>query len=291
MEVLNTISAVREWRKEQPAVAFVPTMGNLHEGHLQLVREAKKYANKVIVSIFVNPTQFGVNEDFASYPRTQDNDCKLLLDADCDAVFLPTVETMYGENPQTTVSVAQFTEQHCGTSRIGHFDGVATIVCKLFNIVQPDFAVFGLKDFQQFAVIKKMTQDLNLPIEIVGVPTVRESDGLAMSSRNGYLTSGERKIAPKIYETLTLARENLLAGQSISTVETIAKVSLAELGFNVDYFNIARQSDLALANDNDLNLIVLTAAKLGNTRLIDNVLLQKITHENQQITTLKTEWT
>jgi pantoate--beta-alanine ligase len=243
-------------------------MGNLHAGHLQLVRDAKKYADKVIVSIFVNPTQFGVNEDFSTYPRTETRDCELLESEGCDAVFLPTVETIYSSNAQTTVHVSEISQNFCGASRVGHFDGVATVVCKLFNIVQPDVALFGLKDFQQFMVIQTMVRDLHLPIELIGVPTVRESDGLAMSSRNGYLTENERKIAPQLYKTLQKAHENLPT-KTISDVEKSAISELENVGFIVDYFNVARRSDLKLATDDDL--IILAAAKLGKTRLIDNL--------------------
>jgi pantoate--beta-alanine ligase len=273
MQQFNTISDVRAWRKTNHRVAFVPTMGNLHAGHLQLVREAKKHADNVIVSIFVNPTQFGVNEDFATYPRTETRDCKLLAAEGCDAVFLPSIETIYAPNAQTTVSVSQISENYCGASRAGHFDGVATVVCKLFNIVQPDVALFGLKDFQQFAVIQTVTRDLHLPIELLGVPTVRESDGLAMSSRNGYLSEKEREIAPRFYQILQNARENLLSDKSIANVEKQAILELTEVGFIVDYFNVARHDDLKAATENDQNLIILAAAKLGKTRLIDNLIV------------------
>ena len=270
MQKFQTISEVRAWRKENLRVAFVPTMGNLHAGHLQLVHEAKKYADKVIVSIFVNPTQFGINEDFSTYPRTETRDCELLENENCDAVFLPTVETIYSPNAQTTISVSEISQNYCGASRKGHFDGVATVVCKLFNIVQPDVALFGLKDFQQFAVIQTMVRDLYLPIELISVPTVREIDGLAMSSRNGYLTENERQIAPNLYKTLQKARANL-STKTIFETEKIAISELENVGFMVDYFKIARRSDLKLATENDENLIILAAVKLGKTRLIDNL--------------------
>jgi pantoate--beta-alanine ligase len=275
MQQFNTIPDVRAWRKSNRRVAFVPTMGNLHEGHLQLVREAKKHANKVIVSIFVNPTQFGVNEDFSTYPRTETRDCDKLATAGCDAVFLPNIETIYAQNAQTTVSVSQISENYCGVSRAGHFDGVTTVVCKLFNIVQPDVALFGLKDFQQFAVIQTMARDLHLPIELIGVPTVRELDGLAMSSRNGYLTEIERGIAPRFYQILQNARDNLLAGETIANVEKLAISELTGADFVVDYLNVARRYDLQAATESDQNLIILAAAKLGKTRLIDNLVVEK----------------
>lgn len=275
MKQFKTISEIRAWRKENSRVAFVPTMGNLHAGHLQLVREAKKYADNVIVSIFVNPTQFGINEDFASYPRTETRDCELLAAEGCSAVFLPNVETIYSPKAQTTVSVSQVSQNYCGASRAGHFDGVATVVCKLFNIVQPDVALFGLKDFQQFAVIQAMTRDLHLPIELIGVPTVREVDGLAMSSRNGYLSEQERAIAPRLYEMLQQAQAALLAEELIENVKKLAIADLTQAGFSVDYFSVARRSDLKTATKNDHDLIILAAAKLGKTRLIDNLWVTK----------------
>lgn len=274
MQLFQSISHVREWRKAVSRVAFVPTMGNLHAGHLQLVREAKKYADKVIVSIFVNPTQFGLNEDFSSYPRTEQRDFELLAAENCDAVFLPSVETIYSQNAQTTVSVSQVSQNYCGASRAGHFDGVATVVCKLFNIIKPDVALFGLKDFQQFCVIQAMVRDLHLPVELVGVPTVREIDGLAMSSRNGYLNEKEREIAPTLYQIVQTARDKLLIGQKIVDVENASIANLTQAGFIVDYFNIARRVDLKQATENDHELIILAAAKLGKTRLIDNLWLE-----------------
>lgn len=273
MEIFESVSQVRAWRKNQPRVAFVPTMGNLHAGHLHLVSEAKKHADKVIVSIFVNPTQFGENEDFADYPRTEKRDCELLAGQGCDAVFLPSVETIYNQNAQTTVSVAQVSQNYCGSSRAGHFDGVATVVCKLFNIVQPDVALFGLKDFQQFCVIQTLVRDLHLPIELIGVPTVREADGLAMSSRNGYLTKAQREIAQQFYQILQTARANFLAWQKISAVENQAIADLTKAGFKVDYLKIARRADLQFASENDQDLIILAAVKLGKTRLIDNIIM------------------
>lgn len=275
MQILHTVSDIRHciqnWRNAGQRIAFVPTMGNLHAGHLQLVQEAKRYADKVIVSIFVNPTQFGVNEDFADYPRTETADCEKLAAESCDVVFLPTVEMIYAPNAQTTVSVSDVSKNYCGSSRAGHFDGVATVVCKLFNIVQPHVALFGLKDFQQFVVIQTLVRDLHLPIELIGVPTVREMDGLAMSSRNGYLTELERIIAPKLYQILQSAREKLIAGQQICNVEQQATSELTQVGFVVDYFKVARRNDLQPATLDDHELIILAAAKLGKTRLIDNL--------------------
>ncbi len=275
MQILHTISDIRAWRNVNQRVAFVPTMGNLHAGHLQLVREAKKHADKVVVSVFVNPTQFGIHEDLANYPRTESRDCELLAAEGCDVVFLPSVETIYTPTAQTTVNVSVVSQNYCGASRAGHFDGVATVVCKLFNIVQPNVALFGLKDFQQFVVIQTLVRDLHLPIDIIGVPTVREIDGLAMSSRNGYLSENERENAPKIYHILQQARANLIAGKTIVDVETCAISALTHAGFDVDYFNVARRSDLQFATLNDKELIILVAAKLGKTRLIDNLWLDR----------------
>ena len=279
MQIFHTVSEIRHcvqnWNSTCERVAFVPTMGNLHAGHLQLVREAKRHANKVVVSIFVNPMQFGINEDFAAYPRTEIADCEQLAIEGCDLVFLPSIETIYAPTAQTLVSVSQISKNYCGAARIGHFDGVATVVCKLFNIVQPSVALFGLKDFQQFAVIQTLVRDLHLPIELIGVPTVREADGLAMSSRNGYLNEQERATAPKIYQTLQQARDDLLAGQTIADVEERAISVLTQSGFDVDYFKVARRSELQTAMPNDDALIILTAVKHGKTRLIDNLRLDR----------------
>jgi pantoate--beta-alanine ligase len=197
-------AALRAARKADKSVALVPTMGNLHDGHLTLLKHAKRRADIVVTSIFVNPTQFGVNEDFDKYPRTLTADRALLADAGCDLLFAPEVQEMYpdGRHQSTTVHVNDITDMLCGLSRPGHFSGVATVVSKLFNIVQPDMALFGEKDYQQLAVIRRMTRELCFPIEIVGVPTVRAADGLALSSRNGFLSAEERKLAPKLFQTL-----------------------------------------------------------------------------------------
>jgi pantoate--beta-alanine ligase len=264
--------ATADWRLAGKRLAFVPTMGNLHAGHLQLVSEARKQADHVVVSIFVNPTQFGAGEDFETYPRTEREDQEKLETAGADLLFLPSVSEMYAPDAKTTVSVAGLSELHCGASRPGHFNGVATVVCKLFNLVQPDIALFGLKDFQQLAVIRTMVRDLDFPVEIVGVGTVREPSGLAMSSRNGYLSPEEIKAAPKLYESLCVARDAVLAGkQPYADIEIRAMLSLQEAGFQPDYFSICRSSDLKKAETGDTDLVILAAAKLGSTRLIDNV--------------------
>jgi pantoate--beta-alanine ligase len=253
-------------------VAFVPTMGNLHAGHLQLVRMAKKNADRVVVSIFVNPTQFGAGEDFETYPRTEREDQEKLTGECADLLFQPSVTDIYAPDAKTTVTIAGISDWYCGASRLGHFTGVATVVSKLFNIVQPDIALFGLKDFQQFTVIKTMVRDLNIPVEIMGVDTVREPDGLAMSSRNGYLTHDEKGVAPKLYQSLCAARDAILVGNhTYEAVEQQALHFLQQAGFEADYFSVCRGSDLMKATTEDVDLVILAAVKLGKTRLIDNI--------------------
>lgn len=258
-------------RAAKKMIGFVPTMGNLHEGHLTLVREAKKICDVVVVSIFVNPTQFGVGEDFDSYPRTLEQDSRLLADVGCDIIFAPSVEQMYGSQPRlTNISVGQITDDLCGKSRPGHFDGVAVVVTKLFNIVQPDYAFFGQKDYQQLAVIRQLVQDLNIPLEVIGVPIVRAQDGLALSSRNGYLTEEQRATAPKIYQLLKQAEQDLHEGKALSAVLAIISDQLTQAGFVVDYVE-ARQPNLQPIEQFTQNLVLFVAAKLGSTRLIDNL--------------------
>jgi pantoate--beta-alanine ligase len=276
MRIINTVSELREaiktWRSNGESVAFVPTMGNLHAGHLQLVSMAKKNADRVVVSIFVNPTQFGVGEDFETYPRTEREDRKKLEAESTDLLFQPAVADIYTPDAKTTVTVSGLSDLYCGASRPGHFSGVATVVCKLFNIVQPNIALFGLKDFQQLTVIKTMVRDLNIPVEIIGVDTVREPGGLAMSSRNGYLTDAEKSVAPKLYHSLYVARDAVLAGnQAYADIEQQALQFLQQAGFQTDYFSVCRSSDLKKAAAEDVDLVLLAAAKLGKTRLIDNI--------------------
>jgi len=276
MRIVNTVSelrdAVKAWRSAGQSVALVPTMGNLHAGHLTLVNEAKKKADRVVVSIFVNPTQFGVGEDFETYPRTEREDQEKLNASGADLLFLPSVAEVYTQDAKTVVSVAGLSEWYCGASRPGHFNGVATVVCKLFNMVQPDIALFGLKDFQQLTVIRTMVRDLDIPVEIIGVETVREASGLAMSSRNGYLSAEEKIVAAKLYQSLCVARDAVLAGQqSYQEIERRALLFLQESGFQPDYFSLCRVSDLKKAGEDDMALVLLAAAKLGKTRLIDNV--------------------
>lgn len=264
-----SLSSARQARK---TIGFVPTMGNLHQGHLNLVREARKLCDVVVVSIFVNPIQFGPNEDFDSYPRTLEQDSNLLADVGCDIVFAPSVEQMYGTGQPrlTTISVSTITDDLCGAQRPGHFDGVAVVVTKLFNIVQPNFAFFGQKDFQQLAVIKQMVQDLNMPIEVIGVPIARAEDGLALSSRNGYLSDEHRQTAPVIYQSLKAAEANLRAGEELNHVLAKIKAELTIAGFVVDYVE-ARTPMLQTVENFDQNVVLFVAAKIGKTRLIDNL--------------------
>jgi pantoate--beta-alanine ligase len=276
MQIANTVFELRQatkvWCSAGLSIAFVPTMGNLHAGHLKLVEEAQKKADKVVVSIFVNPMQFGVGEDFDTYPRTAQQDSQKLTGANVDLLFQPAVAEVYAPDAKTVVTVRGLSELHCGASRPGHFAGVATVVCKLFNMVQPDVALFGLKDFQQLMVIKTMVRDLNMEVEIIGVETVREPSGLAMSSRNSYLTAAEKSIAPMLYQSLCRAKEAILAAQlPFSEIEQRALLFLREAGFQPDYFSICDVGDLSHAKIEDKDLVLLAAAKLGTTRLIDNL--------------------
>lgn len=279
MQTVTSIEAlranIRQWREAGHSVAFVPTMGNLHAGHIKLATNAKQQADKVVVSIFVNPTQFGPNEDFASYPRTEQQDQAKLIESDTDLLFLPSADEIYPQPMQTGISVSGLSALHCGASRPGHFDGVALVVCKLLNIVQPDLLLLGEKDFQQLAIIRRMVADLNIPVAIQGVATVREADGLAMSSRNGYLSEPQRRLAPKLYQALCDARDAILAGNdNYRSIEDRQRQILQQAGFEVDYFNVCRSSDLMPATIGDQALVILLAAKLGTTRLIDNISLQ-----------------
>ncbi|WP_168414777.1 pantoate--beta-alanine ligase [Acinetobacter indicus] len=258
-------------RAARKIIGFVPTMGNLHEGHLSLVREARQLCDVVVVSIFVNPIQFGPNEDFDNYPRTLEQDSQLLAEAGCDIVFAPSVEQMYGKSPRlTNISVSEITEDLCGLQRPGHFDGVAVVVTKLFNIVQPNYAFFGQKDYQQLAVIRQFVRDLNIPLEVIGVPIVRAEDGLALSSRNGYLSEQERKTAPAIYQSLKNAEQALQQGEKLSEVLANIKAALTQAGFVVDYVE-ARTPELQKIDEFNQEIVLFVAAKLGSTRLIDNM--------------------
>jgi pantoate--beta-alanine ligase len=266
-------SQVARWRAVG-GVGFVPTMGNLHAGHLSLVREARQHADRVIVSIFVNPMQFGGGEDFDSYPRTLERDAAMLEDEGADLLFAPSANTIYPipQDQQTRVEVPGLSDIFCGASRPGHFVGVATVVCKLLNMVRPDVAVFGKKDFQQLMVIRRMVEDLAMPVQIMGVDTLREADGLAMSSRNGYLTESERQVAPSLYQVLTELRDALVNGdRDFAGLERQGSERLNERGLKTDYLAIRRAEDLALPEVADRELVILAAAYLGKARLIDNL--------------------
>ena len=272
MQLLKTVAEARAWRRTRSRVALVPTMGNLHAGHLELVSAARGQADNVIVSIFVNPLQFGPNEDLANYPRTFEADIAALEHAGVTAVFAPGVDEMYpaGGHSATTVHVAGITEMLCGASRPGHFDGVATVVSKLFNMLTPDIALFGEKDYQQLAVIRQMAEDLALPVEVVGVPTVREDDGLAYSSRNGYLTPDERRRAVALSAAIDDVAARLAAGQhDYRALEARGWAQLTDAGFDPDYFDI-RDARLAPATEQTAVFRVLAAGRLGRTRLIGN---------------------
>lgn len=278
MLVVNSIESLRrnmtEWRRQGDQIALVPTMGNLHDGHLQLVAEAQKKADKVVVSIFVNPTQFSEGEDYSTYPRTEKEDQRKLSDIQTDLLFLPSVREIYPPGASTRIIVDGLSEIHCGKFREGHFSGVATIVCKLFNMVQPDIALFGEKDYQQLTVIRTMVRDLDIPVRIQGVATYREHDGLAMSSRNGYLTSDERLIAPNLYKALNDARKAVHdRKKDYRNIEQEQIRFLQQAGFVPEYFSICRADDLQPAEMDDRKLVILAAAKVGKARLIDNIQL------------------
>ena len=265
------------------SIALVPTMGNLHDGHLELVKIAKQHAKIVVVSIFVNPTQFGAGEDFDSYPRTLNEDIAKLATVDADFVFAPSIDEMYPVlPPPTSVRAGAITAQLCGQSRLGHFDGVGIVVSKLFNIVQPDIAVFGQKDYQQLAIIKQLVRDLSYPIEIIGAPIVRADDGLALSSRNQYLSASERQIAPVLHQELQHLAQQLkcqeLSLQKIDALLAQTQTRINAAGFTVDYLDIktdaleAITDSVSLSTENK-NLIILVAAWLGRARLLDNQLV------------------
>ena len=278
METVTTIAAVRErvsrWHREGGRVAFVPTMGNLHPGHISLIEVARKKGDRFVASIFVNPMQFGPNEDFAHYPRTPQKDESMLREAGCDLMFMPDVAEIYhdGLEHSTRVTVPELSGLLDGEFRAGHFDGVSTVVAKLFNIVMPDIAVFGEKDFQQLAIIRRMVADLCVPIEIVGAPTVRETDGLAMSSRNQYLTEQERKVAPQLYAALSRAVKRLTAGEkNFAAIESAELEAIQRAGFKPDYFTVRDAMTLVPPTADSRQLVVLVAARLGKARLIDNL--------------------
>ncbi|HCN46247.1 MAG TPA: pantoate--beta-alanine ligase [Pseudomonas sp.] len=272
--VLELRAAVARARGEGKRIAFVPTMGNLHSGHAALVTKAAQRADFVVASIFVNPLQFGPSEDLDKYPRTLAADQEKLFEAGCNLLFAPTVDEMYpdGMGVQTRVSVPQLSEGLCGASRPGHFEGVATVVSKLFNMVQPDIAVFGQKDFQQLAVIRAMVRDLNMPIQIIGEPTVRAEDGLALSSRNGYLNAEQRATAPVVYRTLNQLADGIRQGRrDFPALIAEGQQTLVAAGLKPDYLEVRQALALRPATATDRDLVILVAAYLGPTRLIDNL--------------------
>jgi len=278
MERVTTIKQLRQqvaaWRAAGECIALVPTMGNLHAGHLELVKQAQQRADRVVVSIFVNPMQFGAGEDIDCYPRTLEQDAEQLEGIKTDLLFTPSVQEVYphGQEEQAVVTVPSLSDILCGASRPGHFAGVATVVCKLFNMVQSDLALFGTKDFQQLLVIRRMAEDLCIPIEIVGVPTVREDDGLARSSRNGYLTPEERIRAPALYRILSETVAAIESGaEDYSALEQAAEKKLTDAGFGPDYYSIRKATDLSEPDSEERDLVILAAAKLGKARLIDNL--------------------
>lgn len=275
MQTVDTINAVREqvrqWKLEGLRVAFVPTMGNLHAGHISLVDEAHCHADRVVASIFVNPTQFGPSEDFDAYPRTLAEDQQKLDAAGCHLLFAPAVVEMYPRANTTWVDVDHLGDYLCGANRPGHFRGVTTVVSKLFNIVQPDVACFGEKDFQQLAVIQRMVDDLFFPVKIIAVPTAREASGLAMSSRNGYLGDAEKALAAQLQQTLRAMCAAIESGtDDFRALESEYSQTLQAKGFEVDYLTVAYADDLVPAQLPDRPLVIAVAAKLGSTRLIDN---------------------
>lgn len=280
MHIVSTIAELRrqrhEWRLAGERVAFVPTMGNLHAGHISLVSEARKRADRVVVSIFVNPLQFGVGEDLDGYPRTPEQDQARLREAGADLLFMPSEAEVYphGREGVTFVEVPGISDLLCGASRPGHFRGVATVVTKLFNMVQPETALFGEKDYQQLTVLRRMVRDLDIPVEVVGVPTEREADGLAMSSRNGYLTAQERAVAPALYRALCGVADKLRAGRhDYAAIEAEAQAELQSMGLRPDYLAIRCSADLQPPQGGEKALVVLAAAYLGRARLIDNLLI------------------
>lgn len=280
MDVVTTKEMLREqladWRHHSDHIALVPTMGNLHDGHLELIKLARQHAERVVVSVFVNPTQFGDGEDYDDYPRTLELDKRRLKRAKADLLFAPEVDVLYpfGVDTATSVTVPVLTGEFCGESRPGHFDGVTTVVARLFSLVQPDVAIFGQKDYQQLMIVKRLVEDMSLPIGIVTAPTQREADGLAMSSRNQYLTEDERRSAPVLYATLQEIAHALESGaHNYADLEERATEALQAAGFEPEYISIRRAETLDPPDRDTDELVVLAAAQLGKARLIDNVLV------------------
>ncbi|MCG8536448.1 MAG: pantoate--beta-alanine ligase [Pseudomonadales bacterium] len=278
MKTVHTIKELRDEIQQQrmagKRIGFVPTMGNLHAGHITLVTEGLKQADFMVSSVFVNPTQFGAGEDFDTYPRTLEQDQQKLANAGCHLLFAPAVDEMYPGDQDTwaKVIVTEITHRHCGAARAGHFDGVSTVVSKLFNIVKPDVALFGKKDFQQLAVIRRMTTALCFDIDIIGVDTVREANGLAMSSRNGYLSEDEKQRGATLYQCLQETRSQIQSGnKDFEQLSATAQETLQAAGFEPEYFSVCRADTLEPAGQNDKDLVILAAAKMGPARLIDNI--------------------
>lgn len=276
MQLIKTISELRKlvksYKNNNEVVAFVPTMGNLHAGHLDLVNRALSKADKAIVSIFVNPTQFEKADDLEAYPRTMDEDLAQLESLGVAIVFSPESSEMYPHGGLVTeVDIPKISQLHEGASRPGHFRGVATVVCKLFNIVAPDIAIFGQKDFQQLSLIRQMVSDLDMPIEIIGAPTIREADGLAMSSRNSRLSAEQRDLAPNLYRVLSQLEKQVVEGSDYVQAQNQAIQELSGLGFKPDYVRVCNANTLQQASERDQDLVILAAAHLGDVRLIDNL--------------------
>ncbi len=281
MKTIRDIRALREvvqgFRHDGDSVALVPTMGGLHQGHMSLVKLAGEYAERVVTSVFVNPTQFGPSEDFEDYPRAFDTDRRRLSRASVDIMFAPTHEDIYpfGLDSMTSVSVPEMSSILCGSRRPGHFDGVTSVVSRLFNAVGPDVAVFGQKDYQQLAIIRRMVADLHIPIKILAGPTFRDKSGLALSSRNRYLTDAERERAAELYAVICECRDRYIAGdRDLAALETNGFTRLSDAGFRPEYLTVRRSGDLSLPDADSRLLVVLAAAQLGETRLIDNVLFE-----------------
>lgn len=283
LQIQHTISGAREvirqWLASGESVVLVPTMGNLHAGHMSLVDRARTLADRVVVSVFVNPLQFGPNEDFDAYPRTPEQDQELLDEAEVDLLFEPSVEEMYpdGKDGTAVVEVPGISDVLCGAHRSGHFVGVVTVVTKLFNIIQPTVAVFGEKDFQQLFIIRRMVEDLNSPVQIVSVPTRREDDGLAMSSRNRYLSPEQRSVAAGLSATLQQVAQRVQSDDdSLEEIENWGRQRLEDLGFVPDYLSIRERHGLSTPSPSDSDLVVLAAARLGFVRLIDNLVIDRV---------------
>jgi len=268
--------ALGDWRRDDEHIALVPTMGNLHDGHLSLVTLAREHAERIVVSIFVNPTQMSEDEDFEQYPRTLERDRRRLKRVNADLLFVPDVDTMYpfGLDNATSVTVPVLTADFCGAFRPGHFDGVTSVVSRLFSIVQPDVAIFGQKDYQQQLVVRRLVEDLRVPLKIVSAPTKREDDGLALSSRNQYLSEEQRGVAPTLYSVLQGVGKDLQAGKrNFEELEGQAMAVLTDAGFDPEYIGIRRAENLEKPDRDNDEIVVLAAARLGNARLIDNIIV------------------